>query len=1001
MSQAAKPIDVTRSFLPIDPNAYPETLHGTEGEDSPEKRVPVSAYIGYNILPTMYGYKSYFGTNRSVNVDALPARADYVFVFQNATFRNILVALTERGVYIKAGDSTGAWTQAAALVPPPNETMHYDWSWTIIDNNLYAYQQGRGSYYEIKSNAVASGVDVTAKVPNFLNMAGQVGIFRAAGRLAFWDTAGSIGWSSLDDYTDFTPDIESLAGNATFSDVVGTIVTCLGHGDGFIIYATKSIIYIQEDAEATYQWKPKGILNNIGITYPRNVVTATPDTTHFAWTSNGMYKIEKAEPDVIVPEVTDFLKESNLPIYLNLMEGRHLVIESLDPNFLTGYTEFTEEVVPPYNYTFPGSKGDLSSIPPSQLTGVNVCNTLNLYDQGAYDDMVNSVKAGLPGGVVPADKKPGTNMTPIWTCYLSVNGAYDPNSITFGNTPCATVDPNGVEKNLSPTNYAPTYNKMTQDSTNKRAVTGPEMYADGNWTMERFIAVQTALWEMEEQNLQAAIEKILNRSGTGTKTTSGPVDGTNAGVTDECAIGRYVNAYSSPQFGFSACQFWLTRYAIAAIDIKRVKVNRTVGVSTTPPPVPATYNFGFQYRDPTGLVYPTGNGNGATAMAAVQNMIDQVGAGPRASDNGPVIWSTPSTPNAVGGSVYFGFTDNRGSGNVTSYTVTVGGLQQYQLYTTSNLARTCPSGYVYNAPGDNCIWGGGANFDNTETMNAYNKAVPVIGSPPLAIDCPYCTISGFKYTANDNSTKTVSVAAGSCTAPSVTPGGVNAAPFVNPPGKTNIDDILGTINGSVCSRPFEPVTIPGSPTVNVDWPDQVVTIPAGSFLLRQGSIAPIYPDFFGFLSYDLQLKKWGKMAGMYKNLIDYSPVNSAVNGVIPYTQFSIRAGVLKSDGKIYLFDNAPLSSRITYGKIGYYRLGMTSAEEVRVQFRTVSTGKITVDTSLDGRVLGVGLTTEQAFSNALDATLYGATPGKWQNITISGIFDINYLEYRGFKQGRR
>ena len=133
------------------------------------------------------------------------------------------------------------------------------------------------------------------------------------------------------------------------------------------------------------------------------------------------------------------------------------------------------------------------------------------------------------------------------------------------------------------------------------------------------------------------------------------------------------------------------------------------------------------------------------------------------------------------------------------------------------------------------------------------------------------------------------------------------------------------------------------------WPEQTVTVPGGVFLLQDGSIAPVYPTMYGALVYDLFLKKWGKMNQSYKLLLDYSPVNSADSGGVPYANFGILGGILAGDYKLKLFDNVPVESYITYGKIGYYRMGYTAGQEVRAQFAIESTGFITVDASYDGK----------------------------------------------------
>ena len=47
-------IDVTRSFLVTDPEAFYENLMVPQREDAPEKMLPVVAFEGYNFLPTLY-----------------------------------------------------------------------------------------------------------------------------------------------------------------------------------------------------------------------------------------------------------------------------------------------------------------------------------------------------------------------------------------------------------------------------------------------------------------------------------------------------------------------------------------------------------------------------------------------------------------------------------------------------------------------------------------------------------------------------------------------------------------------------------------------------------------------------------------------------------------------------------------------------------------------------------------------------------------------------------
>jgi hypothetical protein len=189
--------------------------------------------------------------------------------------------------------------------------------------------------------------------PGFINMAGQLGIFRANGRLGFWDSENSVAWSSIDDFSDFEPSLETLAGSAKFIDVIGRIVSIREHGEGFIIYATQSMVWVRQDVSATFQWSPKVISGATGPSFPFEIAVANPDTKHFAWTPGGLYKIESGAGEVIIPEVTDYLKEYNQPLYLKVLEGRYLAIGLLDNHYINGLVQFTVDSVPPTEYTFP------------------------------------------------------------------------------------------------------------------------------------------------------------------------------------------------------------------------------------------------------------------------------------------------------------------------------------------------------------------------------------------------------------------------------------------------------------------------------------------------------------------------------------------------------------------------------------------------------------------------------------------------------------------------
>jgi hypothetical protein len=398
MAQMTKYVDLTRSYIPLDPNSFPEGLHIADMKE--ENKVPVMALDGKNFLPTAYGYKSYFGTEISLGIDDLEERADWILLFQNAARNNFLIALCDSGIWYKYGGTTGAWTQAVVL--PHNRAdplVHYKWSYTVQQNILYCYRENGANFYSIESIVLAPGISVNVKTPTFLNMAAQKGIFSAGNRLGFWDSDNATAWSALDDKENFTPDLETLAGITTFDQLLGTIVTCKAHGDGFIIYATKSILYIQRDYESTYVWNPTVVLKETGIAYPEQIVAAIPDTTHFAYTNTGLYKIESGSPEVLVPEITDFFRNMNQPKYLGLMEGRYLWVQIMAADYVTGFPIIREGEIPESTITFDAENiNELWALSQGGSPTLTVEEVLELFQQGVFVPRPSEDGDGGPGG---------------------------------------------------------------------------------------------------------------------------------------------------------------------------------------------------------------------------------------------------------------------------------------------------------------------------------------------------------------------------------------------------------------------------------------------------------------------------------------------------------------------------------------------------------------------------------------------------------------------------
>jgi hypothetical protein len=186
------------------------------------------------------------------------------------------------------------------------------------------------------------------------------------------------------------------------------------------------------------------------------------------------------------------------------------------------------------------------------------------------------------------------------------------------------------------------------------------------------------------------------------------------------------------------------------------------------------------------------------------------------------------------------------------------------------------------------------------------------------------------------------------------------------------------------------------------FPKQQIVLPASSFILQSGSIEPLYPTFSGAFVYDTQYKKWGKMKQEFTQIFDLAPINShAGNAPVPYDIFNVSAACMLPSGKMAIFDKYPADSIIKYGKIGYYRNGYTDCEGVDVQFRNKSTGSVQLEGSIDGKLIHPAISQIQPFADVYSIVAGFTSSARWFNVSVSGIYDIKNINFRGEKKGKR
>jgi len=1098
-SQIVKYLDIKQSYIPSEPNVFPINLIDYSKEETQENPRKIVAYDGHNFIPTSEGYKSYFGTQHQLDIEALQTKADYVLVFQTATYVNVLVALCEDGVYIKQGETSGVWVHAIDHVIPEE---YLPWHWTTLSNDLYIYRNSYPDIWKVYFNpadviqarpellpsdlamtvvdpvgssgitsadymaafampgglftsftswltvpALTSGVlawdtpvgieaaapcrvykktsagaiyylDLSYRYPStpnwrlplaesltgwtllvdglpdltrleesvyympksipisFLNTEAQQGMFSAGIRLGFWDSENSVAWSSIDNVGDFTPSLTTLAGSTIFADVVGKIVTIKRMRDGFIIYATQSIVFVAKDLSSSMGWQPRK-LADFGISYPKQVAASSTIDQHFAYTSAGIYKVEAIGLEAIVPDFYELTKKTELPWHLELLCHRYLMFSSLD-------SDLDNRLVRTRVDTIPGIQWKISP---------GITWTTDMQQFGDILDNPMDAFCATAEGVLPVHAtKSGQNQgedlyNPLWRPF------YDTKYSTAGIPPSIDWQTGGACPTLSITGEALAFNPANVLLGNNAHhiefsddPDGPSIY----WqNIDKFVATQTALWEVMDKKRAELLAEISDKNHTSeiflrndvyeqpgypSESLPGTFESARYGVgqwdpanslspaptstPSLCEIGYLPLIYSDPYLQVTDCGVFYTRVCIARIKLLRYTVDATTAnqvIKTGPVGWHATHFSEFPVSEP---------------LTSPNTLVHQVYPTLDALDE--VYMNYPGTD-------AFGKT----------------------LIPRSLQALDTPQGF----------WRMGYRESTGQTLGVYQahffqggrverkqsrRHILILGQVEygaFGLDRGSMVIAGWKQQFGEGAV--LPYTEGECVAP-VPPEG----PYKSPSATYSFPGDHKT--GSICGQSYIPIQLPpsyGGATLN--WPAQIINIPGVSWLMQRGVASPAYPVLTGSYMYDLSLKKWGRHKDNFQLYVDYYPVNTSMNQSVPYETLQVKAGILNLAGKLCIFDDSPTTSEICYGKIGYYRTGYTDLEEVRVHFASPSTGYVIAEPSYDAQYPEASNVVSESFMSADQVTLLANLSARWYNVTVTGKYDISYLEFRGTRAGRR
>lgn len=141
-----------------------------------------------------------------------------------------------------------------------------------------------------------------------LDVTSIIGIVASAGYLVAY-SVNAVAWSSTIDPTDFTPSLTTGAGGGNVEGLKGSIVACIVHALGFIVYSTGNAVGALYSGNARYPFQFREIVGTGGLESSELVVSDANTTNHYAYTSSGLQSVSMQQAQTVYPELTDFMAQ--------------------------------------------------------------------------------------------------------------------------------------------------------------------------------------------------------------------------------------------------------------------------------------------------------------------------------------------------------------------------------------------------------------------------------------------------------------------------------------------------------------------------------------------------------------------------------------------------------------------------------------------------------------------------------------------------------------------
>lgn len=276
-------------IVPQYDNTFNRQVASTEDTDK-DVGIP-QIYYCHNVMPHQQGFQSVGYTTLQTTAGGGKVFTD-IFLIRESSGNQAYLGITSAGdFYIQYA---GSWTYKATYTLG-DVTVAY------VSGVTYIYISGIGCYKYNFTLGTFSSVTLTGLDPTQI-----LGVTYSAGYLLAWTTS-SLAWSSTIDPTDFTPSLTTGAGGGAVENARGTIVACVAHTQGFIVYTTNNAVAALYSGNSRYPFNFREIVASGGLKHLDQVTYDANSGNHYAYTTSGIQLISTSQTQTILPELTDFI----------------------------------------------------------------------------------------------------------------------------------------------------------------------------------------------------------------------------------------------------------------------------------------------------------------------------------------------------------------------------------------------------------------------------------------------------------------------------------------------------------------------------------------------------------------------------------------------------------------------------------------------------------------------------------------------------------------------